>query len=69
MTGLFWREEGAVKVFLDPTGKEVTVEKATILERKETETSLMPENFGEVMEAGDFQSLLAFWLSQSTPSR
>ena len=29
----------------------------------------MPEIFGEVMEAGDFQSLLAFWLSQSTPSR
>ena len=56
-------------IFVDPTGKEVVVEKATILERKETETSLMPEIFGEVIEPGDFQSLLAFLLSQSTPTR
>ena len=69
LTGLFRREEGAVMIFVDPTGKEVVVEKATIVERKETETSLMPEIFGEVIEPGDFQSLLAFLLSQSTPTR
>jgi putative heme-binding domain-containing protein len=65
LSGLFRREEGDLLVFADPTGKEVTVPKSSIQERRESETSLMPEIFGDSLPPADFYNLLTFLLSKS----
>ena len=63
ITGLLRREEGEVLVFADSTGKEITVPKKEIAERRESELSLMPSNFGDVMSAEEFYDLMAFLLA------
>ena len=63
-SGLMRREEGGLVVLADGTGKEFSIRKADIQERRESETSLMPDNFGEVISPGDFNHLMAFLLSQ-----
>jgi putative heme-binding domain-containing protein len=67
MSGLFRREEGQLVVLADSAGKEVTVSKARIAERHESETSLMPENFGEALSREDFVNLMALLLSTAAP--
>ena len=44
-------------------GKEVSVPKKDIVERRDSTTSLMPENFGEVIPPPDFNDLMAFLLA------
>ena len=63
ITGLLRREEGEVMVFVDPLGKEVSVSKKEIAERRESQLSLMPSNFGEVLTAGEFYDLMSFLLA------
>ena len=41
------------------------LKKSDINERRETNQSLMPSNFGEALPVSDFYSLLAFLLSQT----
>jgi putative heme-binding domain-containing protein len=60
ITGLLRREAGALLVLVDSTGKEIPVEKAKIESRRESETSLMPDNFGEAMSAEQMRDLVAF---------
>jgi len=67
VTGLFRREEGDILVFADATGKEFTALKQEVSERRESDTSLMPELFGDVLPPADFADLLAFLLSQHAP--
>jgi putative heme-binding domain-containing protein len=62
--GLFRGEQGAQIVFADAAGKESRVAKDDIVERKETETSLMPPSFGETIPPGEFNDLLAFLLGR-----
>ena len=69
VTGLFRREEGALVVFVDAAGKELTVEKSEIAQRTEADTSLMPEVFADLLPPADFHNLLAFLLAQSTPAK
>ena len=64
VTGLQRREEGAVVIFADNTGKEISIPKADIEERKESKLSLMPSNVGETLPPEDFNHLLAFLLSK-----
>jgi putative heme-binding domain-containing protein len=64
ITGLQRREEGEVLVFVDPTGKEIVVPKKEIAERRESQLSLMPSNFGEALPAGEFYDLMAFLFGQ-----
>ena len=63
-SGLFRREEGAMLVLAQSNGKEVSVPKKDVQERRESETSLMPDNFGEVVTQADFNNLIAFLLSK-----
>src|SRR5882672_9027982 len=63
VSGLFRREEGETIVLAESTGKEITVAKKNIAERRESEVSLMPENFGEILSAEDFNHLMAYLLS------
>jgi putative heme-binding domain-containing protein len=65
ISGLFRREEGATLVLADSTGKEVRVQKNQVAQRKESDTSLMPENFGELLTADEFNDLMAYLLSSS----
>jgi putative heme-binding domain-containing protein len=64
LAGLFRREEGELLVLADSAGKEVTVKKADVGEKRELDASLMPDNFGEVISPGDFNNLLAYLLSK-----
>ena len=68
-SGLFRREEGETIVLADAAGKEFTVPKKNIAERRESETSLMPENFGELMTQGEFNDLMAFLLSKTASTK
>ena len=60
ITGLQRREEGEVLVFVDPAGKEIAVPKKEIVERCESQPSLMPANFGDALSAAEFCDLMAF---------
>jgi putative heme-binding domain-containing protein len=64
ITGLQRREEGEVIVFADGTGKEISVPKKQIKERVQSQSSLMPDNFGEIIAAEDFNNLLAFLMTK-----
>jgi putative heme-binding domain-containing protein len=64
-TGLFRREEGEMLVLAESTGKEVSVAKKDVRERRESETSLMPDNFSDVIPSNDFNNLMAFLLSKA----
>ena len=71
LSGLFRREEGNLLVFADAAGKEFTAPKALVQDRRESDTSLMPEIFGDLLPAPAFADLLAFLLGQQptpTPS-
>lgn len=63
VSGLLRREEGALLVLADPTGKELTVRQQEIRERTESDTSLMPEIFADTIAAPDFYNLMAYLLS------
>lgn len=62
-TGLWRREEGEVLVFVDSQGKEVTVPKKAIAERRDSQLSLMPANLAEVLQEDELNDLLAFLLA------
>ena len=63
-SGLFRREEGEMLVLAQSTGKEISVAKKDVKERRESETSLMPDNFSDVIPREDFNNLIAFLLSK-----
>jgi hypothetical protein len=66
VSGLPRREEGELLILADSLGKEVSVKKSDIESRRESQTSLMPENFGDLIPPADFQKLMAFLLSKRT---
>jgi len=65
VTGLQRREEGETLVLVDATGKEISIPKKEIKERRQSELSLMPDNFSEAISKDDLNSLLAFLLSKN----
>ena len=67
VSGLFRREDGELLVLADSTGKEITIPKKDIESQRESETSLMPTNFGDIIPEKEFQDLIAFLLSKGVP--
>ncbi len=67
-SGLFRREEGEVVVLAQSSGKEISIPKKEIQERRQSESSLMPDNFSEVISADDLNNLTAFLLSKGQKS-
>jgi len=63
-SGLFRREEGEMVVIADSTGKENSIPKKDIAERRESELSLMPDNFSQVLSLSDFNDILAYLVSK-----
>jgi putative heme-binding domain-containing protein len=64
VSGLFRRDEGEMAVLAESTGKEISIPRKQIQERRESETSLMPENFGDVLPPEDLNHLMAYLLSK-----
>ena len=64
VSGLFRRAEGELLVLADAAGKEFTVPTKDVRERTQTESSLMPDNFGDAITPEDFNALLAFLQAQ-----
>ena len=62
VAGLPRREEGGQLIMADAAGQETRVTKSEIVERNETETSLMPPTFGEILPPAELNDLLAFLL-------
>lgn len=63
-SGLFRREEGAMVVYADSNGKEHSLPKTQIVDRRQSALSLMPDNFGQVIPEKDFNNLIAYLLSK-----
>ena len=63
VSGLLRREEGAQIVLADFTGQEIRVAKTDVASQKETDTSLMPPTFGDVIPPTEFNDLLAYLLA------
>ena len=63
IAGIPRKEEGQVLTVADSTGKEVAIDKTKITRRVESQLSLMPSNFGEVIPPADFNDLMAYLLS------
>jgi len=64
VSGLLRREEGELLVLADSTGKEINVPKKDVQSRRQSDTSLMPANFGDIIPEPDFQNLMAYLLSK-----
>ena len=64
VSGLYRRDDGELVVLAESTGKEISVPKKNVMSRRESETSLMPENFGDLLSVEDFNNLLAFLVSK-----
>jgi putative heme-binding domain-containing protein len=69
VSGLFRREEGETIIVAESTGKEITVPKGNIAERRESEMSLMPENFGDLIPPAEFADLMAYLLSRNASAK
>ena len=59
-TGLYRREQGVSLAFTDRDGKEVSVPKSQIAERRQTPFTLMPSNFMEVVPERELHDLVAY---------
>jgi putative heme-binding domain-containing protein len=59
-TGLFRREQGVSLTFVDRDGKETSVPKSQVAERRATAFTLMPNNFLEVIPERDLYHLVAY---------
>jgi putative heme-binding domain-containing protein len=64
-SGLYRRDEGEIVIIAQSTGKELSVPRKDIKERRTSESSLMPDNFGEAIPKGDFNDLIAFLLTKN----
>ena len=64
LSGLLRREEGAQVVLADLAGQEIRVAKSEVASQKETDTSLMPPTFSEVIPPAEFNDLLAYLLAR-----
>lgn len=69
VSGLFRREEGELMIYADATGKELSVAKKKVTERRQSELSLMPENFSDLLPANEFNDLLAFLLTKTATKK
>ena len=66
VSGLFRREEGEQRIYVNASGQEQRIPRKEIREVRESETSLMPDNFAEAVPPAEFNHLLGFLLSQQT---
>jgi putative heme-binding domain-containing protein len=59
-TGLYRREQGVSVAFVDRDGKEVSVPKSQIAQRRITPYTIMPSNFLDVIPEAELHHLIAY---------
>ena len=59
-SGLYRRNEGAVMIFADLSGKEFSISKENIAEQTASKLTLMPDNFREKLSLKEFNQLIHF---------
>ncbi|RIW18678.1 dehydrogenase [Algoriphagus lacus] len=64
LNGLFRRSEGELEIYASTTGQEFSVAKEDIKEKKASQYTLMPDNFGETLSEEDFDALIGYLLTQ-----
>jgi putative heme-binding domain-containing protein len=64
IAGIPRREEGQTLTVADSTGKEIAIPKSRIKRSVQSNQSLMPSNFGEIISQPDFNDLLSYLLSK-----
>ena len=64
VTALPRREDAAVLVVTDTTGREISIPKSKIKQRIQSNASLMPDNLGTALSQRDFCDLIAYLLAQ-----
>lgn len=64
LSGLFRRHEGESTVIADQKGEEINFPTEQIEVEKIAAISIMPENWGEIIPAPDFNNLVAYLLAQ-----
>lgn len=69
ISGLFRREEGDLVILANSAGQEISIPKSSIQERRDSTSSLMPENFGDLLTPSDFNSLVAYLVDQARQTR
>ncbi|MBL7872438.1 MAG: HEAT repeat domain-containing protein [Cyclobacteriaceae bacterium] len=63
MTGLYRRDQGAVIVFGDLSGKEFSIPKKDIVEQKPSRYTIMPDHFGSTLSQQEFNVLITYLLT------
>lgn len=63
LTGLYRRDEGAVAIFGDLSGKEFSIPKKDIVERTASRYTIMPDHFGSTLSQKEFNNLVAYLLT------
>ena len=63
LTGLYRRDEGAVVIFGDLSGKEFSIPKKDIVEQKPSRYTIMPDHFGSTLSQREFNNLVAYLLT------
>ena len=64
IAGIPRREEGDTITVADSTGKEVQISKSKVKRMVQSNLSLMPSNFGEIIKLDDFNDLMSYLLAQ-----
>ncbi len=64
-SGLYRRDEGEMVIMAQSNGKEISVPRKDIRERRTSQTSLMPDNFNDAIPKEDFNNLIAFLLTKN----
>ncbi len=65
-SGLVRREEGEMVVIAEASGKERSIPKSDIAGRRQSQLSLMPDNFSQLIKPDDFNHLIAYLVSKGT---
>ena len=63
ISGLFRRDEGNLKVYVNSAGQEFSLSTAEVAEESTHPRSLMPDNFSELLSAQQLSDLVTFLLS------
>ena len=63
MTGLYRREEGAVVIFGDLSGKEFSIPKKNIASQTPSRYTIMPDHFGTTLSQQEFNLLVNYLLT------
>jgi len=63
LTGLYRRDQGAVVIFGDLSGKEFSIARNEIAEQKPSRYTIMPDHFGTTLSQKEFNMLLSYLLT------